>query len=136
MRPYSYFPQKLPGAFLSLPGGDPRQPHRFFLDIARDRLWRNDLVNKLETYTEFFDDGGCDATGSEMRVLLLLGEWRPVEKSIQRFVRGQLSRLDSELRVFTSTCVAVSGNSTGGEIWTDVHDVDELVSFTDIAVNP
>jgi hypothetical protein len=136
MRRYSYFPEKLPDAFLSLPSDDLDQPHRFFFDIVRDRQSRNDLINKLKEYTEFFDDGGWDETESEIPALLLLCEWSPTEKSIQRFIRGQLSRLDSGVRVYTSTFAAVGGNSANRTIWTDVHDNDELVSLTEISVNP
>lgn len=136
MRRYSYFPEKLPDAFLSLASDGPEQPHRFFFDIVRDRQSRNDLVNKLKEYTEFFDDGGWDETESEIPVLLLLCEWGPTEKSIQRFVRGQLSRLDSDFRVFTSTFAAIGGVTIDQAIWTDVHDTDELVELDDISVNP
>jgi hypothetical protein len=135
MRHYSYFPEKSPDAFLSVASDDPEKPHRFFFDIIRDRQSRNDLVNKLKEYTEFFDDGGWDETESETPVLLLLCEWNPTEKSIQRSVRAQLSRLDSDIRVHTSTFTAMSG-AKDKAIWTDVQDTDELVSLTDIAVNP
>jgi len=135
MRRYSYFSEKLPDAFLSLPSDDSEKPHRFFFDIVRDRQSRNDLVNKLKEYTEFFDDGGWDETESEVPVLLLLCEWSPTEKSIQRFVRGQLNRLDSTIRVYTSTFAAL-GDITNMIIWTGIHDIDELVSLTDISVNP
>jgi len=134
-RRYSYFSEKLPDAFLSLPSDDSEKPHRFFFDIVRDRQSRNDLVNKLKEYTEFFDDGGWDETESEVPVLLLLCEWSPTEKSIQRFVRGQLNRLDSTIRVYTSTFAAL-GDITNMIIWTGIHDIDELVSLTDISVNP
>lgn len=136
MRRYSYFPEKLPDAFLSLPSDDPEQPHRFFFDIVRDRQSRNDLINKLKEYTEFFDDSGWEETESEIPVLLLLCEWGPTEKSIQRFVRGQLSRLDSGIRVYTSTFAATDGATTTHAIWTDVQDTDELCSLDDISVNP
>ena len=137
MRRYSYFPEKLPDAFLSLTSDEPDQPHRFFFDIVRDRQSRNDLINKLKEYTEFFDDGGWDETESEIPVLLLLCEWSPTEKSIQRFVRGQLSRLDSEIRVYTSTFAAVGGISTNnGVIWTDAHDTGGVCGLDDIPVNP
>lgn len=136
MRRYSYFPERLPDAFLSLASGDPKHPHRFFLDIVRDRYSRNDLFNKLRGYADFFDEGGWDETGSEVPVLLLLCEWGPAEKSVQRFVRGQLSRLDSELRVYTNTFAAVGGASIDRAVWTDVHDTDEFVRLDDISVNP
>jgi hypothetical protein len=133
MRSYSYFPGRLPDAFLSLPSDNPNVPHRFFFDIVRDRQPRGDLINKLKTYTEFFEDGGWDETGSELPVLLLLCEWSPSEKSVQRAVRSQLNRLDSDLTVFTSTASALE-NATAKRIWTDVNDADELISLDNIDI--
>jgi len=132
MRRYSYFPKKLPDAFLSLPSEDPQQPHRFFLDIVRDRQPRSELVNRLKVYTEFFDDGGWDETGSPVPVILLLCEWGPAEKSIQRLARRQLGKLDSDLRVFTTTFV----HGKDKVAWTSVYDVDEILSLDAITVNP
>ena len=131
MSRYGYFPKRLPDAFLSFAGGNSDQPHRFFFDIARDQQPRSDLINKLATYVEFFDDGGWDETGSEIPVVLLLCEWSPSEKSIQRLVRAQLNKLDSDLRVYTNSIRAADKTT-----WTDVQDTDELVSLDDISVNP
>ncbi len=136
MRHYSYFPEKLPDAFLSLASDDPERPHRFFFNIVRDRQSWNDLVNKLKEYTEFFDDGGWDETGSPLPAILLVSEWGPSERGIQRFVRRTLDRLDSELRVYTTTTNAIRDTPDNLVVWTDIQDTDELVSLTDISVNP
>jgi hypothetical protein len=133
---YSYFPKRLPDAFLSLSGDDPNQPHRFFFDIVRDRQPRGDLINKMTTYNDFFDDGGWDETESELPVILLICAWSPTERSIQRTMRSLLSRLDSDLRIYTSTITALSDNMTDKAIWTDVQDSEELVALDDIPVNP
>jgi len=132
MRRYSYFPKKLPDAFLSLPGDDPQRPLRFFLDIVRDREPRSVLVDKLRVYTDFFDEGGWDETESAVPVLLLLCEWSPAEKSVQRLVRRQLGRLDSDLRVFTGVFMRDNNKAA----WTSVSDTDEVVTLETISVNP
>jgi hypothetical protein len=132
MNQYRYFPKRLPDAFLSLKSDDPDQPLRFFFDIVPDRQPRGDLVNKLTTYIEFFDVGGWDETGSEFPKLLLLCEWSPSERSIQRTVRSHLSKLDSELQVFTSTATALKNIAPGRAIWTATDDEDELITLYDI----
>jgi hypothetical protein len=129
MSKYRYFPKRLPDAFLSLESDNPEQPHRFFFDIVRDRQPSIDLVHKLTNYIEFFDDGGWEETESELPKLLLLCEWSPSERSIQRTVRKQLSRLDSNLQVYTSTVTAVTNTSPDGAVWTATDDEDEVVSL-------
>lgn len=133
---YTYFPDKLPDRFISLPSDDPEQPHRFFFDVVPDRQSRRVLEARLQNYAEFFDDGGWDETGSPLPVLLLVSEWGPSERGIQRFVRKVLDRLDSELRVYTTTANAIRGSTGNLEVWTDIQDTDELVNLTDISVNP
>lgn len=133
---YTYFPEKLPDRFVSLPSDDPEQPHRFFLDVVPDRQSRRVLEARLQNYAEFFDDGGWDETGSPLPVLLLISEWGPSERGIQRFVRKVLDRLDSELRVYTTTANAIQSTADNLGVWTDIQDADELVSLTDITVNP
>jgi hypothetical protein len=133
---YSYFPERLPEAFLSLPTDDPEAPHRFFFDVVRDRQPRRTLDVRLTNYVEFFDDGGWDDTESELPVILLVCEWAPSERSIQRSTRALLSRLDSTMRVYTTTANAIRNSDESLAIWTDIQDVDELISLDDISVNP
>lgn len=132
---YSYFPLQLPDAFLSLPGNNPEQPHRFFFDIVSDRQPRSVLDRRIANYVEFFDGGGWDKTGSELPVILLLSEWSPAEKRIQRSVRVQLNRLESELRVFTSTTAAVENSPELGAIWTACDNPDELCDLEAISIS-
>jgi hypothetical protein len=133
---YSYFPKRLPDAFLSLRSNNPNQPHRFFFDIVKDRQPRGDLIKKLISYNEFFDDGGWDETGSDMPVLLLLCEWSPSEHSAQRSSRLLLSKLESGLGVYTTTAQALESNVVDKEIWTDINDINELLGLDAISVNP
>jgi hypothetical protein len=132
---YAYFPEEPPDRFLSLPN-DTNQPHRYFLDIVRDRQSRRILEHRLQNYIEFFDDGGWEETGSPVPVLLLVSEWGPSERSIQRFVRKLLEKADTELRIYTATTNAVIETTDNIAIWADVEDMDERVSLTDIPVNP
>jgi hypothetical protein len=133
---YDYFPQQLPDSFLSTPSDDPEHPHRFFFDIVSDRQPRSVLDRRIANYVEFFDGGGWDETGSELPVILLLSEWGPAERRIQRSVMSQLSRLESDLRVFTSTTTAVEKVTADKAVWTAIGEVDELVALDDIPVNP
>jgi hypothetical protein len=134
-RQYAYFPEKLPDAFLSLPTGD-NNPKRFFFDIVRDRQPRRVVDYKLTLYNEFFEAGGWDETESAWPSILLICEWSPAERSIQRSTSAQLDRLGSDLRVYTSTALAVSKADNNKAIWTDVSDTDELMELATIPINP
>lgn len=127
---YDYFPSQLPDAFLSLPSGDPKQPKRFFFDLVSDSLPRSALDRRIANYCEFFDEGGWDITGSELPTILLLSEWGPAEKRIQRNVRLLLYRSDlEELPVYTSTTSALEHMTDERAIWTSVEDTDELLEL-------
>ena len=127
---YDYFPSQLPDTFLSLPTDDPQQPKRFFFDLVSDSLPRSVLDRRIANYCEFFEEGGWDVTGSDLPIILLLSEWGPAEKRIQRNVRIQLSRSDmEELTVFTSTVSALEHMADGRVIWTSVEDTDELLEL-------
>ena len=124
---YEYFPPQLPDAVMSLPSDDPKQPKRFFFDLVSDSVPRSALDRRIASYCEFFDEGGWDITGSELPGLLLLSEWGPAEKRMQRNVRIQLNHSDmEELLVYTTTTSALERMSDKGAIWTIVEDTDEL----------
>jgi hypothetical protein len=134
---YDYFPSQLPDAFLSLPGDNPEQPKRFFFDLVSDKLPRSALDRRIATYCEFFDEGGWDETGSELPIILLVSEWGPSEKRIQRSVRAQLNRSDmEELPVYTSTTAALENAAVEKAIWTNVEDNDELIELAALSVTP
>ncbi len=134
MTQYDYFPSQLPDAFLSLPTDDPQRPKRFFFDLVSDRLPRTALDRRIAHYCEFFDESGWEVTGSELPILLLLSEWGPAEKRIQRNVRIQLDRSDmEELVVYTSTAAALENITDEHAIWTSIEDTDELVELSQIA---
>lgn len=134
---YNYFPSQLPDAVLSLSVNGAEHPTRFFFDLVSDSTPYTSLDRRIENYCEFFDEGGWSVTKSEVPVVLLLSEWSATEKIIQRRVRLQLARSDmEELRVYTTTANAIRAVADNLEIWTDIQDTDELVSLTDISVNP
>lgn len=131
---YEYFPSQLPDAFLSLPSDDPKQPKRFFFDLVSDSLPRSVLDKRISNYCEFFDEGGWEVADSELPTILLLSEWGPAEKHIQRNVRTQLNRSDmEELTVYTSTTEAVENMTAEAEIWTSIEDTDELTALSSIS---
>lgn len=127
---YSYFPEQLPDAFLSLPGDNPKQPTRFFFDFVPDTLPRTALDRRIANYCEFFDEGGWDSTNSPLPMLLLVCEWGAAERRIQRNIRAQLSRADmGELEVYTTTTGALDTMTKEAEIWTSVEDTEELITL-------
>ena len=131
---HAYFPAQLPDAFLSLPTDDPKQPKRFFFDIVSDSLPRSALDRRIANYCAFFDEGGWDVTGSKLPTILLLSEWGPAEKRIQRNVRAQLNRSDmNDLEAYTSTTAALENLTSQAAIWTSVDDTDELAELSSLS---
>lgn len=72
---YSYFPANPPDAFLSLKTADGLR--RFFFDVVPKDMPPSAINRRLINYMEFFDDGGWDATGSDLPKLLFLLETHP-----------------------------------------------------------
>lgn len=137
MSQYDYFPSQLPDAFLSLPTANPKQPKRFFLDIISDATPRYIVDRRIANYCQFFDEGGWDATGSALPSLLLVSEWGPAEKRIQRSVRTQLGRSDmEELQAYTTTTGALDIMSDERAIWTSVEDTEELLELASLTITP
>lgn len=131
MSRYSYFPQPLPDAFLSLPIGKDTPPKRFFLDVIPDNLPRQPLYQRIANYAEFFDESGWETVGTELPTLLLVGETGTTERRIQRTVRAALhnAELDEDLSVYTSTFGAVQKMQGNGSIWTSLDEPDELTDL-------
>jgi len=134
MNGYSYFPQPLPEAFLSLPLGKDVPPKRFFLDIIPDSLPHKPFFQRITNYAQFFDEGGWEATDSALPILLLVGETGTTERRIQRTARAAIykAEIDEELSVYTSTFGAVRNMQEGG-IWTNLDDPDELLALPELS---
>jgi len=131
---YSYFPQQLPDAFLSLPTGDPKRPKQLFFDLIAVTLPRAALERRIASYREFFDEGGWEVTDSPLPTLLLLCEQGTTEKRAQRSIRAQLGRSDmEELAVYTSTVATLENMTAEAEVWTSVEDTDELATLSQLS---
>ena len=94
---------------------------------------RNILDRRITSYAEFFDEGGWDATNSEIPKLLFVAEKATTASRVQRTVRAALSRadIDKELEVYTTTFTALEGVGLTDTIWTNVQDPDESSSLAD-----
>jgi hypothetical protein len=134
MSRYSYFPQPLPDAFLSLPAGKDTPPKRFFLDIIPDNLPRQPLYQRITSYAEFFDEDSWRVVSTELPALLLLGETGTTERRIQRTVRAALysAELDDDLSVYTSTFGATNNLAENPAIWTSLGDPDKLLALPEL----
>jgi len=128
---YSYFPELAPDALLSLPSDDPNQPHRFFFDIIPDRTPRPTLFRRIKAYCDFFE-GGWDDTDSKIPVILLVSEWGPAERSLQRQVARILRSEASDLQAYTTTTTAIEKVLKNKAIWTPVDETDELISLGEL----
>ena len=134
MSRYNYFPKPLPDAFLSLPTGKDTQPKRFFLDIVPDSLPPKPFFQRLTNYAGFFDEGGWGVTGSELPILLLVGETGTTERRLQRTARAAIykAEIDEELTVYTSTFGAIENMEGMGAIWTNLDEPDELLALENL----
>lgn len=132
MSRYSYFPDTPPDAFLSLKIDD--TPRRFFLDVIPDSLPRNLLDRRITGYAEFFEEGGWEATNSELPKLLFIAKKGATENRIRRTVRAALSRadMDDELEAYTTAFAALQNADAAGTIWANVDDPDDRLSLPDL----
>lgn len=132
MSQYSYFPDTLPDAFLSLKTEG--EPQRFFLDIIPDSLPPKPLFQRIAQYIEFFDEGGWDITDSKLPLILLIGETGATERKIQRIARAALQKAetDEDIEIYTSTLGAVQKMEGTGSIWTSLDEPDELEPLTEL----
>jgi hypothetical protein len=130
MSQYDYFPSQPPDAFLSLLTDNPQQPKRFFFDLVPDSTPRYILDRRIAAYSQFFDEGGWEVTGSELPAILLVCESGTAERRIQRNTRLQLSKSDmEELAVYTSTVSALKNMTDQTAVWTSVEDNDSLLKL-------
>lgn len=131
MSRFSYFPATLPDAFLSLPTIKDVPPQRFFLDFIPDNLPPKPFFQRITHYARFFDEGGWNVTGSELPILLLVGETNTTERRLQRTTKAAIYKAEiyEELSVYTSTFGAVRNIEGDGAIWTSLDDSDELLSL-------
>lgn len=133
MSRFSYFPDSPPDAFLSLKVGN--TPKRFFLDVIPDSLPRNILDRRITSYAEFFDEGGWEATSSELPGILLVAEKGTAETRARRTAGAAINRadIDDDIDIYTTTQKALMATSKSETlIWTPVND-DEPLSLVDIA---
>lgn len=129
MSQFSYFPNQLPDAFLSLPTKD--SPNRYFFDVIPVGTPRRAIDGKLLSYCNFFNEGGWDVTASEWPVILLVAGNYRAERQLQYIARARLDREDlGHLRVFTSTLQALSHMDDEALVWTRVSDTDEPLALT------
>jgi DNA-binding PadR family transcriptional regulator len=134
MSRYSYFPQPLPDAFLSLPTGKDSPPKRFLLDVIPNSLPSKPFFQRITNYAQFFEEGGWEATGSELPILLLVGENGATERRIQRATRAAIykAEIDEDLSVFTSTLGAIQNMEGSGAVWTSLDDPDDLLALPEL----
>ena len=81
---------------------------------------------------EFFDEGGWDATGSDLPKLLFLLENPSAESRLRRAAHAVRSRfdLDDEIEVYTATTENLLGDDS--VIWSSIDEPDELISLDEL----
>lgn len=127
---YSYFPDSPPDAFLSLKTADGLR--RFFFDVVSKDAPPSAINRHLVNYMEFFDEGGWDATGSDLPKLLFLLENPSAESRLRRAAHAVRSRfdLDDEIEVYTATTENLLGDDS--VIWSSIDEPDELISLDEL----
>ncbi|MDO4684661.1 MAG: MarR family winged helix-turn-helix transcriptional regulator [Candidatus Saccharibacteria bacterium] len=127
---YSYFPANPPDAFLSLKTNDGLR--RFFFDVVSKDMPPSAINRRLVNYMEFFDDGGWDATGSDLPKLLFLLENPATENRLRRTAHAVRSRfdLDDEIEIYTATIESLLGDNSA--IWSNIDELGELLSLDEL----
>lgn len=81
---------------------------------------------------EFFDDGGWDATGSDLPKILFLLENPAAENRLRRAAHAVRSRFDlgDEIEIYTATTENLP--SEDSVIWLSIDEPDELLSLDEL----
>jgi len=126
---FSYFPKTLPDAFLSLSDGNSTK--RFFFDYVSDSQERKAFFQRVYAYIDFFDAGGWSVTNTETPILLFVAEKASTEHRIRRLIKGVISKLEpsDDITVYTTTKKAIDRIDKDVAIWTNVDEIDELISL-------
>ena len=127
---YSYFPTNPPDAFLSLKTNDGLR--RLFFDVVSKDTPPSTTNRRLVNYMEFFDEGGWDATGSDLPKLLFVLENPAAENRLRRATHAVRSRfdLDDEIEIYTATTENLLGEDSA--IWSNVDEPGELLSLDEL----
>ena len=127
---YSYFPTNPPDAFLSLKTND--RLRRFFFDVVSKGTPPSAINRRLVSYMEFFDDGGWDATNSNLPKLLFLLENPAAKNRLRRAAHAVRSRfdLDDEIEIYTAMAENLLGEDVA--IWSNIDEPGELLSLDEL----
>ena len=134
MSHYSYFPETLPDAFLSLSASKETAPLRFFLDVIPDNVPTKLIFQRITSYATFLDEGGWDNVDSKLPTLLLVGESGATERRLRRTAQAALykAEIDDELPIYTTTFGAIQGLENGAAIWTSIDDPEDLQTLPEL----
>ena len=127
---YSYFPASPPDVFFSLKTADRLQ--RFFFDVVSKGTPPSAINRCLVNYMEFFDDGGWDATGSDLPKLLFLLENPSAENRLRRAAHAVRSRfdLDDEIEIYTATAENLLSEDVA--VWSNIDKPSEVLSLDEL----
>lgn len=132
MSRYSYFPKPLPDAFLSLKTN--AQPKRFFLDVIPDSTPTKPFYQRINSYMEFFDEGGWDVVSTEPPILLFTCETGATERRVRRTAKASIykAEADVDIAAYTTTFGAIENLRENQAIWTSLDDPDELLALSEL----
>lgn len=128
---FDYFPNPRPGLFVSMKNSGDTM--RFFLEYVPANAATSKLRKRLEYYTRYHEESSWSDTGTLFPNILLIAETGLVEAGVQRAVRREQYRSDTEIGYYTTTQKAILGMTpTSQEIWTNVVETDELIPLQEI----
>lgn len=125
-----YFPKPRPDLFLSM------KKHnlvtRYFIEYIPTGTINSKIRKRLEYLTRYYEEGSWSDTGTPFPGILFIVETGLIEAGLQRLIKREQHRSDTEITYYTTTQKAVLGmTSDNRAIWTDTTDPDELLSLSD-----
>lgn len=104
----------------------------FFFDVVPKDMPPSAINRRLVNYMEFFDDGGWDATNSNLPRFLFLLENPATENRLRRAAHAVRSRfdLDDGIEVYTATAENLVCESSA--IWSNIDEPGELLSLDEL----
>lgn len=126
-----YFPKPRPDLFLSMKNGDVVM--RFFLEYIPAGTISSKLQKRLEYLTHYYEEDIWADTATPFPSILFVAETGLIEAGLKRVIVREKYRSDADIAYYTTTQKALFSTSPDDRtVWTDLADLDGLLSLTDI----
>lgn len=127
MQELSYFPSRVPDAFLSLKLNE-NIIKNFFLDYLLYGFSIPETYKKITIYLKHMHQGGWDVTGRDLPAIILIAENADLERKIRKFLFVAKNKYcsDREIKIYTSNLRELDNEHEEQEVFKELNSRDRL----------